>query len=126
MSLDFNLQGVKDYNTVCWDTLPERNADGEYRKAMKPKTQALIFATMAVGMGRVDAKTYREFYARLSLWAKFCPGGTAGIYESITLDDVRKHIGLSTNVASEPQAKWLKRTAECYMREVLRIADGAK
>ena len=68
------------------------------------KQDALIFSTMAVDMGEITEKNYEEFFKR---YAMFC----AAIEQerSLKLEDVRKGIGLRTNVSTTTPAAYKKR-----------------
>ncbi len=93
MSLDYKLTKIKDFHNVCLD-----NA-----KNVKPITTAIIFGTMSTGIGEITEKNYVEFYHRYAMV-------NAGHNLPFTLQDVRNHIGLSTNVfPNEKTSSWYKR-----------------
>lgn len=111
MSLDWNVGDVKDHDTVCFETREtgrgdiEVNEDGTPARYLKPKTEALIWMTMGIKMGQITEKTCEEFYARTSLTQRH--DGVPQEYR-ITYEDVRAHIGLSTNVHKDTWAQFLK------------------
>jgi hypothetical protein len=105
MSLSFELTKVKDFKELLGD-------DG----MPLPKTQSIIFSTISAGMGEITEKNYIEFYLRvaasdaMSQWPKG---------EPITLEQVRRHIGLKTNVfPMESRSKWIKRVMDNDIREI--------
>lgn len=100
MSLDWQLTKIRDYETVCLVD------DGTGRQILNPRTNALIYATMAVGMGDITEKNAPEFYARVRYWDLL-----HGIRpdERITPADVWAHVGLHTNVSMEGNEQWLRR-----------------
>lgn len=131
MSLDWNVAKVANNETVCF-RIAEENDPGrginKGDKLLQVRTEGLIWATMPVGLGRITAANYREFYARLNMHEKLNGGmryGPAPDHARIcfTLADVRDHIGLTTNVSDETGAKWIKRVQENFAREALYLAD---
>ena len=97
MSLNFNLGKVMDYKTKCWDE----------NGAIRPLTQALIFATMAVDIGVINDKTLDKFATRLRAW-ELLHGTMLHERGPITRDEIESHIGLSTNVSPQgTDAKFL-------------------
>jgi hypothetical protein len=105
MSLDFRLGEIENWKELWPDGSPNP----------APKTHAIIFATMAAGMGEITEKNYIEFYLRVSASDAMSPWPKA---EPITLEDVRRHIGLRTNVTTETASKWFKRHLENDIREI--------
>lgn len=131
MSLDWNVAKVANNETVCFRIAeqddPSRGiCKGD--KLLQVATEGLIFATMAVGLGRITQANHREFFARLSLHEKINGGmryGPAPDHARLvyTLADVRAHIGLTTNVSDETSAKWRARYLDNVDREALYLAD---
>jgi IS5 family transposase len=136
MSLSWNIEKIKDYETVC------RDAEGH----IKHRTEALIFATMSVGMGRITEDNAAEFYARLHViegaTGSMCygPDPVPALVEKIagdtsldlsdtieralreagvggrkdrsapfTADEIKAHIGLTVNVGYETREEWAQR-----------------
>lgn len=64
MSLNWNLTGIKNYEHLCW------REDGNGEKTMNPVTHSLIFATMAVDMGEITEKNWKEFWTRIFAWER--------------------------------------------------------
>lgn len=123
MSLDWYVDEIKDYKTVCWIDNGETDAEGEKLYNLNPVTDALIWATMAVGMLRITEDNYEEFFTRLHMYEKGVQPflrqwpktdeeklehGRAPRPLPITLADVRQHIGLSTNASQFSQARFHK------------------
>lgn len=119
MALHWNI-------TNCKDSASLQTAD-EW-----PITNALIWSTMSVGIRDITEKTIPEFYARLSVWESivgpmFYEDDENGktTERGVTLDDLRKRIGLHTNANSMTRAEWRKniaayldRKADDYKRRV--------
>lgn len=115
MSLDWSLTEIKDYETLCWIAPPEGDA-GQGDKVLNPVTNTIIWATMAVGIGHLTENRAEEFHDRLTFIERlFGPmskkldeeGKIVGL--PITLDDVKAHIGLRTNVPYERNTNWAPR-----------------
>lgn len=127
MSLSWNVENVKDHKEVCYDDTG----------SLSPVTELLIFTTMHVGLGSITEKNADEFYARMLIVHKLhdigimIPDGT----EQLKPEDIRKHIGLYTNVSNETRAQWTKRmfndkntsitadNARHYRREIKRLEE---
>ena len=90
---------------------------------MSGVTHALIFVTMSVYIGHITEKNYLEFYTRAKFVAALY-GST--LYEAdehgehrerdFTIEEVRAHIGLHTNVADKTRAYFVKRHVDSYFR----------
>lgn len=117
MSLDWDLGRIKNWKEVCQITATKDDAGYGIKEGdvlLSPVTKALIWATMAVGMRGITEENYREFYARLRLvettgdaflWR--AEGKSQSDPENfLTLDEVRRHIGLGTNVSPQTAGKW--------------------
>jgi hypothetical protein len=115
MSLDWSIENIPDYKEVCW-------IDGK----MNPVTSALVFATMGVGLGSITERNAEEFGWRLALWQRlFNPllvevVDDEFVAKDLTIDDVRAHVGLHTNVSDETRPRWLKRMTDIHFRDFQR------
>ena len=109
MSLDWNVSEVKNMESVCFELRQEdEETPGRY---LNPITKELIWATIAIEMGQITEKNYCEFWMRLSM-NDLVYGPRIGYRKgsrSITLEEVRKHIGLRTNVGTKPVTQMYKR-----------------
>ena len=86
---------------------PDKFAD-RFREE-KPDTYYFAIGSMAIGVPEITEKNYREVYARHKfLNDKF----------SYTLEDVKNHIGMKTNVSSETTKRWLSRIAQNQFHEI--------
>lgn len=108
MSLNFNLSKIKDFEKACY---VETSEGLRYN----PITEALIFATMAVGLGQITEKNVDEFARRLDVVQGidgcFLRGADGKPY-SLTKEHVQKHIGLTTNASN-----WQRRTFDSKMKK---------
>lgn len=98
MSLDWNL-------TRCKDDASLRD------EANWPTTKAIIFETMFVGIGELTEKTIEEFKVRSDFFRKI------NDYEPIPMEELRRRIGLSTNVfPMETSKQFVNRHWESFRR----------
>ena len=111
MSLDWHVEDVDNYKERCW----VKREDGEY--VLSPMTNNLIWSAMRIGMNGITEKNWKEFYARMLLDPDSRRRENGCLL--IKPEDVKAHIGLSTNVSSVSRTKWFK----ALMEEALRIAD---
>lgn len=126
MSLNWNLTKVKNHDRVCF-TNWKKDENGELSGTMKPVTNSLIWITMSIGMGEITEKNYDEFFMRIEILQKaldkpylVSTSKKTGKHKPyyITLEHVKQHIGLRTNVfPMETRSKWMKRMVEHYIFE---------
>lgn len=89
-------------NCVNWEEL---NTDANY-----PMTERIYFVTLVTDLGAITESNFGEFYARVK------------VYEAITgddyikLEDVKRRIGLRTNVSNTTSAQFLKRMCQLITR----------
>lgn len=126
MSLNFNLTKIEDYKKVCWLPIEEAGdtphvfldvIEIENKKFyLNPKTHAIIWRTMPLGIGIIAKRNIEEFWARNLIWLRI-----NNLPEDFSLRDLQKHIGLSTNVfPEETRTKWMKRVVSGTMDDMVR------
>jgi len=99
VALTWDITGCKDHE----DLLSEENY---------PTTEAMIFATMGVGIGHITEANWAEFYARMIVAEYYGTEFTPAL--------IRRYIGLRTNVfPTETRAKWLKRVMGSRLDEAM-------
>lgn len=118
MSLDWNATKVKN-----WQELQDDPSEAVCN-------ETIIFTTMLIDMGQITEKNYKEFYARCSLYEKLHGARRNRLskdgqleYIYFTLDEIKRRIGLSTNVTTKTYKTFLKNVSECAYREALKDAD---
>lgn len=126
MSLNWNIQDIKDCENVCFEVAEETDkVKGVVKgdKTLKPLTEALIWATITVDMRGITEKNWKEFAARLMItekldgpWLRKVKDGEI-IDQFITWEDVKAHIGLSVNVQELRRHIWANRFVD-------KVADG--
>lgn len=100
MALNWNLGKIKDWEKVCL------NADG----SVSARTETIIWATMTVQLGQITEKNWQEFFVRLDFGNRLRSWGY-----TLTEEDIKDHIGLTTNVIDEPWSKYMKHIMGLYM-----------
>ena len=120
MSLDWNVSKIKNKDEVCFI---ERDDPVEGKgRYMRGVTEALIWATMLLGIPQITEKNYLEVYKRnlklgkvginfLNQWKD----DDTLIKRVFTLEEIKQHIGLSTNAST--------RTNAAFNKNLLRILD---
>lgn len=110
MSLNWNISKVKDHKKLCWVTA-EHDApeDGTKKgdRVMAPTTNALIWSSMIVELGSITEKNADEWRWRLNRLVEIgCAPYNRGDKPWVpTLDEIKAHVGLSTNVYPDKTRK---------------------
>jgi hypothetical protein len=84
---EWDLTDIEDSDNKCW----EKQDDGKVK--LKDIPQALINATLYVGIKKITKKNFKEFNRRL----KILRFAGLPVFNMITLKDIESHIGLSTS-----------------------------
>ena len=108
MSLDWDITEVKNHEEITVEGAPW------------VITETLIWLTMAVDMGQITEENHEEFFKRVSIWETIHgPSMHKWNKETeerepmpMTLEDVERRIGLSTNVITRDREEWGERIAE--------------
>ena len=134
MSLDYNLTKIANRDTLCWETYTGTHeemaalvarvtfmgpdwawTDASHTSVTRRSvtTHVLIFASMHVGFGSITEKNWEAYFERLStveqVLGPFRTSEEGPVF--FTPDDVKAHIGLSTNVGAESPAKFNAKVA---------------
>ena len=83
-------------------------------------THTLLMASMAVGLGALDAKNVREWRVRLALWAEPVNGACYAPLRDLPLKAWEMRFGLRTNVSPETRAHLRNRVAKFIENEAER------
>ena len=114
MSLSVNVEKVYDWKNYCYVKVQDEKTGEEYDE-YHPATKYLAWGSMAIGIGEITQINYKDVYLRHLFMNKL---STISNVMPVTLDDVRKNIGLKTNVASETKSKWLNRISKSMYWEL--------
>lgn len=111
MSLSWNVENVKDYESTCFYT-DDECAEGE--RKLNPVTNALIWHTLSIGIGEFTEKNATKIYARIAVVEKLDGPSlrNADGPRPITPEDVQAHIGMWTNVSTITDAQFKKRVVD--------------
>lgn len=125
MSLNWSTEKVKyfkDHPDELWTKI-NVGKPGE-QEDVNAETKALIFGSMALGIGSISYKSAPDYYARWKFFEKHDNfylystwDGSESTYAYLTPQIVVKHFGLSMNVSTESEAVWAKRIAKNYTQE---------
>lgn len=103
--------------SLNWDITKCADSEALLSEDQRDTTDAMIWATMFTGIGTITERNVAEFHARLVV-------GGYWLGEPLPYAEVRKYIGLSTNVfPEETRAKWLKRMIGGRMDDLVRKAE---
>lgn len=128
MSLDFDLRRIPESVRLVTATADDpMHGIKAGDSIMNPLTNALIWGCMVVGIGEITEANYREWWGRYHLAERdgcFLYGPAPDhAARFVTLDEVRSHIGLRTNVFPKVSASaWLKRRIDQTVADVERKA----
>ena len=114
MSLSIDVKKVYDWKNYCYIDMKDEKTGEEYSE-YNPATKYLAWGSMAIGIGEITQINYKDVYLRHLFMNKL---STISNVMPVTLDDVRKNIGLKTNVASETKSKWLNRISKSMYWEL--------
>lgn len=103
MPLTYDLTKIADYKTRCWLS----------NGGINPVTERLIFMTMAVDIGEIKDSNWREFAVRAHMLGLFD--------ECVRPMDIKRHIGLSCNVASISNVQFKTKLDKILRREADRF-----
>ena len=84
---EWDLTDIEDSDNKCW----EKQEDGKVK--LEDISQALINATLYVGIKKITKKNFKEFNRRL----KILRFAGLPVFNMVTLKDIESHIGLSTS-----------------------------
>jgi hypothetical protein len=94
----------------------------EVARIWHPVTEVIIWRCMAVGLGEITEENVEEFYLRSKIVDTLFGEALImhGEKASLSLEQLRQHIGLTTNVGNEKYNPWLKRQMERYREDLER------
>ena len=117
MSLSIDVAKVYDWKNYCYIKVQDEKTGEEYDE-YNPATKYLAWGSMAIGIGEITQLNYKEVYLRHLFMNKLTTRGLVSNIMPVTLEDVRKNIGLKTNVTHESKAKWLNRISKSMYWEL--------
>jgi hypothetical protein len=127
MSLNWDVTEIRNQEVVT--TLITEDGTRKWH----PVTEALVWACMAVDIGRITEKNWQEFYTRVNMYESIL-GPFLNRYNKETKEhkevaftplEVYSHIGLRTNVSDKTTAQFLKKLHENAVRNNELITNQA-
>jgi len=113
MSLNYDWSKCKE--------LKELHAENPSEAAT---TDAIVFRTLTVGINKITETNAEDFLERCraadKVYGHTLTNGTTGEGVSLTWEDIRRRIGLSTNAAKLTYNQFVKKLGEAVMREARR------
>lgn len=108
MSLDFSVEKIADHENVT--TAPYEFAG---RAQWHPVTNALIWGSMSCGYNRITEDNLTHVWERINLWQHVLRGLVNYQWKTVwlTKEDIRRHIGLSTNASVKSDAEFMATVA---------------
>jgi hypothetical protein len=114
MSLDWNVGEVEDFENRCF---VEEIRQGEKGRYLRPKSEALIWLTINVGLPSITEENAEEFAIRARIWERamgaLCRkfekdenGKTEILDDPVEYEDVIRHVGLYTNASRFTQKQF--------------------
>lgn len=86
-------------------------------------TEAIIILMMVIGQSAITEDTWPEVYARIRFYENLTQPLLA--HRPIGVEDVRRRIGLRTNVSRETRSVWVGRIAKGRLNEWVEEAKRA-
>jgi len=125
MALVINYDALRDEqgNFPEWVFLTDENG----REILNPVTEYLGFAMMFVKMGEINEANHEEFYTRLLMFEKVTDNGLVtpeGDRVTLSIEDIRKHIGLKANVVTETAHKFDKWLVNVLRSDTIRFVQS--
>jgi hypothetical protein len=127
MALSWNVNKIKNFESLIY-----YKKDGGDDFYVRPLAEALIWATMLIGMNRITEGNYEEFFERVATyehlngpWLRQTDRRFKnGLKDRhITLADIEKHIGLETNASTVSRRQWNTRVAKNALERSLKAAE---
>lgn len=139
MSLDWNASNVENaeiriepsdpaYKSIVLQPGTQWRLDGDDKVLMNPITQSLIFKMSSIGLGSITEDNLDEWRYRM-YWmkqidqgsfdtSKWNGDGTFDHFHTMTFDDVKSQVGLTTNVSNRSREEWFNRFVNSVDRTI--------
>ena len=142
MSLQWDLTKIENHQDLCWLENKDPNKKEGDNFYLNPVTEALIHLSMFTGINRITEKNYKELALRLVeleiIGIAWLPQETdtestshlpSNLKRNPRKDEVKSHIGLSTNVTPRNNRQWgseVKRIIRDQAQEFIRSYDNGE
>lgn len=125
MSLNFKLDGIKNYKDLCWkDDISE---PGE--KKMNAVTNALIWISIPCGFDEITSKNAPKLFQRIRVYEKMNGAMNRKFVDNkpvpvfLTYQDIIDHQGLTTNASTLTDISFKKNVMDNFFREEQRTTN---
>lgn len=122
MPVRYDFSNVENSDELFIELEEDIPADGLKKgdEILNVKSRQLIWVTMIIGMDRITAENYKVFYSRLHyverLYGSFVTRG--GEDEPYTLEEIERHIGMTTNASRMNKREFLKNQRDRWERDI--------
>jgi len=128
MALTWSVSSVTDWEEIVAETRPSPMGGAEYVDGVSIEqmnqdriTTWIIFRSVDIGMNGITSKNVNEFFRRLNVLQTWKPEASPRLFTGslddkvtldnysptpVTLEDVQRRIGLSTNASVNTKAKF--------------------
>lgn len=107
--------------SLNWNIEKCANTDFLKSEAEWPITEALIWTTLFIDIGEITASNVKRFYERAFTFELL--HGPILKDRPLTIRDVRRRIGLTTNVTTKTDADWRKRVQRMLAEKAKKAAE---
>ena len=121
MPLNYDYSSVKK-STKVWEpdgTFDDKGVEMGY---MTEVLNTLIWATSAVGLSDITEKNWKDFYTRMKIMGKdrslLRKDKNGGYTVPINAQEVKDHIGLTTNATTLTKLQFLKRAYRVVHQDI--------
>lgn len=122
MSLNFQFNAIADTKEGMQWLWPEYDEETNPAVPLNSKVESIIFNTMSTGINKITIDNYTTFYKRYLMIHR----ATSSKHDPyLSLEDVYKTIGLTTNASSMTDAAFKKHVLSILEREVDWITSQA-
>lgn len=126
MALNWDLTKIEDFEDL-WEKVEDDwrpgfmdtyTVDEEtgVKKRLNTVTNSLIWYCMSVHLHGITEKNYEEFFQRMQIVDRVTGGPMLSVTENghiiprpISLSEIKRHIGLSTNVGNIPRRQFMSK-----------------
>lgn len=128
MALNWDITKIENVEDLCWIENDDPNRTEDEKFKLNPITESLIHLSMLTGIPKITKNNYKEIALRLVELEilGLAMVSTEGVeertefetlkkYRNPSEEEVRLHIGMTTNVTPREPKKW-----NSYIRRLLR------
>tara|TARA_R100000005_G_C4991157_1_gene198538 strand:- start:634 stop:1083 length:450 start_codon:yes stop_codon:yes gene_type:complete len=118
MSLNWSVKDCKDADRLCNKGGSDKPVDILQWK----KTEALIWATLGLGLSEITEENYKEFWLRVNMTETYEGPWMGAMLEDnkrmdiyFSLQDIKDRIGMYTNAETLTWNQWMKKKKKTWL-----------